>query len=87
MAVRQQLAAMLTQETFVDCAGSVLDFDVQLPTADWVPWKSRVATVELDIQNVSKADVVIPTVDTVRHEHLLYALLGNGSNVILCGPV
>ena len=81
----QQVSTMIAVVT--DLPGPLLDYDVQLPSATWVAWKSRVSSMELDVHRLIKADVVIPTVDTIRHESLLYSLLSHGSNVILCGPV
>jgi dynein heavy chain 1 len=42
--------------------------------------------MELETHMLSRADVVIPTVDTVRHEDVLYAWLASHKPVILCGP-
>jgi len=42
---------------------------------DWVPWSSRVPQVEVETHKVASPDVVVPTLDTVRHETLLYTWL------------
>ena len=40
-----------------------------------MPWQSKVPNVEVETHKVAAPDVVIPTVDTVRHEVLLYTWL------------
>ena len=42
---------------------------------DWTPWSSRVPQIEVETHMVAAPDLVIPTVDTVRHEALLYTWL------------
>ncbi|KAJ3071427.1 hypothetical protein HDU98_005356 [Podochytrium sp. JEL0797] len=65
---------------------SLIDFDVNINTGDWVPWHNRVPTIEIESHNVSSADVVIPTVDTIRHEEVLYSWLSEHKPLLLCGP-
>jgi dynein heavy chain 1 len=65
---------------------SLIDFDVTLPNADWSPWESQVSRIEVDTHSVTDADVVIPTLDTVRHEDILYSWLAEHKPLILCGP-
>ena len=42
---------------------------------DWTPWSSRVPQIEVETHMVAAPDLVIPTVDTVRHGALLYTWL------------
>ena len=66
---------------------TLIDNDVAAePDAPWVPWSSRVASVDVDTSAVSAGDVVVPTIDTVRHEELLYSWLLDHRPVLLCGP-
>ena len=53
---------------------------------EWVPWQSKVPNVEIETHKVAAPDVVIPTVDTVRHEVLLYTWLAEHKPLVLCGP-
>lgn len=53
---------------------------------EWVPWTSKVPQVEIETHKVAAHDVVIPTVDTVRHESLLYTWLAEHKPMLLCGP-
>ncbi|KAF9161045.1 hypothetical protein DFQ26_004928 [Actinomortierella ambigua] len=65
---------------------SIIDFDVHISTGEWVPWQSKVPIIEIETHTVAEADVVIPTVDTVRHEEVLYSWLSEHKPLILCGP-
>ena len=65
---------------------SLIDFDVSLPRAQWIPWQSRVPNVDINTHSVIETDVVIPTLDTVRHEDVLYSWLAEHKPVVLCGP-
>ncbi|KAJ3411544.1 hypothetical protein HDV05_002063 [Chytridiales sp. JEL 0842] len=65
---------------------SLIDFDVDLASGDWSPWQGKVPTIEIEVHNVAAADVVVPTVDTVRHEDVLYSWLSEHRPIILCGP-
>lgn len=62
-----------------------IDYDVSLPSGTWLPLS---LTVQSDLQplDVMKADTVIPTLDTMRHEELLFSLLHEHEPIVLCGP-
>ncbi|GAB7350693.1 hypothetical protein MBLNU459_g1254t2 [Dothideomycetes sp. NU459] len=66
--------------------GSMIDYDVSLPEAQWVQWQSQVPTIEVNTHSITQTDVVIPTVDTVRHEDVLYSWLAEHKPLLLCGP-
>ena len=53
---------------------------------EWTMWSSRVPQVEVETHKVAAPDVVIPTIDTVRHESLLYTWLAEHKPMVLCGP-
>ncbi|XP_033735277.1 cytoplasmic dynein 1 heavy chain 1-like isoform X2 [Pecten maximus] len=63
----------------------IVDFEVAI-TGEWVPWQSRVPQVEVETHKVASPDVVIPTIDTVRHEALLFTWLAEHKPLVLCGP-
>lgn len=65
---------------------SLIDYDVSLPKAEWSPWQSQVPDVEVNTHSISETDMVIPTLDTVRHEDVLYSWLAEHRPVVLCGP-
>lgn len=65
---------------------SLLNYAVDVSTGSWQPWADRVPTMEVDVQSITATDVVIPTVDTLRHEALVYSWIKARKPVILCGP-
>lgn len=65
---------------------SLIDFDVTLPKAEWSSWQNQVPTIEVNTHSVTQTDVVIPTLDTVRHEDVLYSWLAEHKPLLLCGP-
>ncbi|KAF2764978.1 hypothetical protein EJ03DRAFT_331373 [Teratosphaeria nubilosa] len=65
---------------------SLIDYDVMLPDAAWAPWQNQVPTIEVNTHSVTQTDMVIPTVDTIRHEDVLYSYLAEHKPLLLCGP-
>ncbi|CAH2049383.1 unnamed protein product, partial [Iphiclides podalirius] len=55
-------------------------------TGEWVPWSAKVPQIEVETHKVAAPDVVVPTLDTVRHEALLYTWLAEHKPLVLCGP-
>lgn len=45
-----------------------------------------VPKIEVETHKVASPDVVVPTVDTVRHVEVLKAWLSERKPLILCGP-
>ncbi|TPX36351.1 hypothetical protein SmJEL517_g01576 [Synchytrium microbalum] len=87
--IRNELGDFLRGATAIDLPHtglSLIDFDVSLTNGEWVSWQSKVPIVDIEPHNVAAADVVIPTVDTVRHEDVLYSWLSEHKPLILCGP-
>lgn len=70
----------------LDGSSSLIDFDVTLPKAEWTPWQNEVPTMEVNTHSITQTDVVIPTLDTVRHEDVLYSWLAEHKPLLLCGP-
>ncbi|KAK5078141.1 dynein heavy chain [Lithohypha guttulata] len=71
--------------TFND-GNSLIDYDVALPQAQWVSWQSQVPTIDVNTHSITQTDVIIPTIDTVRHEEVLYSWLAEHKPLMLCGP-
>jgi dynein heavy chain 1, cytosolic len=69
-----------------DPTSSLIDYDVTLPRAEWTPWQSQVPSIEVNTHSITQTDVVIPTLDTVRHEDVLYSWLAEHKPLLLCGP-
>ncbi|TLD37835.1 cytoplasmic dynein-like protein 1 heavy chain 1 [Venturia nashicola] len=65
---------------------SLIDFEVTLPKSEWSSWQNHVAHIEVDTHSVTDTELVIPTLDTVRHEDILYSWLAEHKPLILCGP-
>lgn len=65
---------------------SLIDYDVTLPEASWTSWQNQVPTIEVNTHSVTQTDLVIPTLDTVRHEDVLYSFLAEHKPLLLCGP-
>ncbi len=65
---------------------SLLDFDVQVKDGEWCAWAFSVPQLELDSHHVLSTDVVVTTVDTVRHVEVLRGWLNQHKPLILCGP-
>lgn len=47
---------------------------------------NRVPKIEVETHKVGAPDVVVPTLDTARHESLLYTWLAEHKPLVLCGP-
>ncbi|KAI4149876.1 MAG: hypothetical protein L6R39_002408 [Caloplaca ligustica] len=65
---------------------SIIDYDVSLPNAEWISWRSHVPSIDVNTHSIIQTDVVIPTLDTVRHEDILYSWLAEHKPLVLCGP-
>ncbi|KAK4618664.1 Dynein heavy chain, cytoplasmic [Fulvia fulva] len=65
---------------------SLIDYDAVLPEAAWVSWQNEVPTIDVNTHSVTQTDLVIPTLDTVRHEDVLYSFLAEHKPLLLCGP-
>ncbi|XP_075048645.1 cytoplasmic dynein 1 heavy chain 1 isoform X2 [Mixophyes fleayi] len=63
----------------------IIDYEVSI-SGEWVPWQCKVPQIEVETHKVAAPDVVVPTLDTVRHEALLYTWLAEHKPLVLCGP-
>ncbi|CAO1623252.1 unnamed protein product [Jaminaea pallidilutea] len=89
--VRAEMGEYLRSQTSVDLPPlgpgvSLIDFDVSVNDAQWFSWMTKVPSIEIETSRVSSTDVVIPTMDTVRHEDVLYSWLSEHKPLMLCGP-
>ncbi|RLV89834.1 Dynein heavy chain cytoplasmic [Spathaspora sp. JA1] len=66
--------------------GVHLDFDISLPDCQWLNWNNSVFPVELEPYQVASPNTIVPTLDTVKHEHLVYSILNEHRPLLLCGP-
>jgi dynein heavy chain 1 len=65
---------------------SIIDYEVSLTTGEWSSWLAKVPQIEVETHKVAAPDVVVPTVDTIRHESLLFTWLSEHKPLLLCGP-
>ncbi|KAL7038933.1 hypothetical protein ACKWTF_009751 [Chironomus riparius] len=63
----------------------IIDYEVTIQ-GEWAPWSNKVPVIEVETHKVAAPDVVVPTLDTVRHESLLYTWLAEHKPLVLCGP-
>ncbi|KAH9922687.1 dynein heavy chain [Amylocystis lapponica] len=89
--LRAEMGEFLQKQTGIDLpplnqGGSLLDYDVQTGNGEWFAWQTRVPVIEIEAQAVTASDVVVPTIDTVRHEEVLYSWLSEHKPLMLCGP-
>ncbi|KIY66037.1 dynein heavy chain protein 1 [Cylindrobasidium torrendii FP15055 ss-10] len=89
--LRAEMGEFLRGQTGIDLpplgpGSSLLDFDVQANTGEWVAWSTRVPVIEIEAHSVTASDQVVPTMDTVRHEEVLYSWLSEHKPLMLCGP-
>jgi dynein heavy chain 1, cytosolic len=65
----------------------LVDLFVNVQDGSWLEWSTMVGPrIEIESHKVVSSDVVINTVDTVRHTEVLRAWLASHQNLILCGP-
>ncbi|XP_011314571.1 dynein heavy chain, cytoplasmic isoform X1 [Fopius arisanus] len=64
---------------------AIIDFEVNIH-GEWLPWSNKVPQIEVETHKVASPDIVVPTLDTVRHESLLYTWLAEHKPLVLCGP-
>ncbi|MBN3298743.1 DYHC1 protein, partial [Amia calva] len=63
----------------------IIDYEVSI-SGEWQSWQGKVPQIEVETHKVAAPDVVVPTLDTVRHEALLYTWLAEHKPLVLCGP-
>ena len=91
LSTRQDFGAKVAALTSVDLPdiatnASLIDYQVSLPESSWVPWQTQVPNIEVNTHSIAQENTVIPTLDTVRHEDILYSWLAEHKPLILCGP-
>ncbi|KDN53572.1 putative cytoplasmic dynein heavy chain 1 [Tilletiaria anomala UBC 951] len=89
--IRAEMGDFISSQAGIDLppvgpGGSLIDFEVQIAGSEWYPWQTKVPTIEIEMSAVLASDIVIPTMDTVRHEEVLYSWLSEHKPLMLCGP-
>ncbi|THD25348.1 Dynein heavy chain 1 cytosolic [Fasciola hepatica] len=88
LSTREQMGDYLREITTIPLppqGAPIIDFEVTL-LGDWKPWAQKVPIIEVETHKITSMDVVVPTMDTVRHEALLYLWLAEHRPMVLCGP-
>ncbi|XP_067011460.2 dynein heavy chain, cytoplasmic isoform X2 [Anabrus simplex] len=87
--VRSDLCDFIRSVTTISLPPStnmpIIDYEVSM-TGEWCPWSNKVPQIEVETHKVAAPDIVVPTLDTVRHESLLYTWLAEHKPLVLCGP-
>ncbi|CUM64243.1 uncharacterized protein PRCAT00001838001 [Priceomyces carsonii] len=89
---REEAGSIIAQENEfaglegINISGHYIDYDISLPDCQWLDWNSQVQHIDLEPQQVLKSNTVIATLDTIRHENLMYSLLNVHKFFLLCGP-
>lgn len=80
----EKLLSLSTVE--VPDGGALIDYEVNIDNGEWRAWQSSIPSLELEAHKCLATDVVVTTVDTVRHVEVLRAWLAEHRPLILCGP-
>ena len=67
-------------------SGTLLEWYVDAQHGEWGSWNALVPTTELPHHRVATADIVVPTIDTLRHEYVVRAWVRERQPLLLCGP-
>ena len=85
---RVEMGEFIRGVTTIPLPGSstpIIDYEVTIQ-GEWSQWLNKVPKIEVETHNVGSPDIVVPTLDTVRHETLLYTWLAEHKPMVLCGP-
>jgi len=79
-------SALISKKSPVKFPEPAIDYEIRIEDGQWYPWKSKVQTIEIEHSRISDADLIIPTIDTLRHQEVLLCWLSEHRPFILCGP-
>ena len=65
---------------------TLIDYEVTVEKGEWQLWKNKVPYLDLEPEKVADADLIITTVDTLRHQEVLCAWLSEHRPFLICGP-
>ena len=66
--------------------GSLFEYEATVQDGLWMPFSARVQSISVDPEKIIATDVVVPTLDTVRHESIMGSWITSHKPVLLCGP-
>ena len=70
----------------VDDKTSLIDYAVDIDSGEFVLWRDKVPKMNVSSDKATDADVIITTVDTLRHQEVLCSWLIERRPFIICGP-
>ncbi|CAH0480997.1 unnamed protein product [Peronospora belbahrii] len=65
---------------------TLLEYEVNIDDGEWRQWLQSIPQLDLESHQVLSTDVVVTTVDTIRHVEVLRGWLSQHRPLILCGP-
>lgn len=65
---------------------SLLEYEVNIDDGEWRQWLRSIPQLDLESHQVLSTDVVVTTVDTIRHVEVLRGWLSQHRPLVLCGP-
>ena len=65
---------------------TLIDYEVRIEDGEFSLWKNKVPNVDIPPEKVTSAELIIPTVDTLRHQEVLCSWLLEHRPFIICGP-
>lgn len=80
------IAKMLEPYGLSQLESPLLNYEISPKTGEFVLLDDVIEEVELESHQVLSPELIIPTMDTYRHEQILFSLLRNHQPLILCGP-
>jgi dynein heavy chain 1 len=84
---RQTFSAACAQFFMIPLPSTpLLDMFVSPVDFSWKHWSSRVPFTEIEASKITKDNSLIPTIDTLRHEHLIRSMILSSRSILLCGP-
>lgn len=89
---RQELSKLIEEHTtiLIQPGGGkkavLLDLFPNIQDGEWIEWNTMVPKIEIESHRVSSSDVVISTIDTLRHTEVLKSWLQSRRPIVLCGP-
>jgi dynein heavy chain len=72
-------------KVFFPSTGSIYDYTFDQDASEWRPWESIMDEYRHNVK-LSFAEMIIPTMDTVRYTYLLELLVTNNMHVLMTGP-
>ncbi|CAI5743819.1 unnamed protein product [Peronospora destructor] len=84
--VVQTLESRLEFPLFGSPGNTLLEYEVNIDDGEWRQWLRSIPQLDLESHQVLSTDVVVTTVDTIRHVEVLRGWLSQHRPLILCGP-